>query len=80
MLAGVGSPSHGFSIMCSTAVEILVVRDNLYVPCAHRKAFYGTGIRLFRSVAKQIYWMMHWNINAAQSQMAMDLDSVLEFA
>lgn len=75
MLAGVLNPSHGFSVMCSTGAEILVVRSGLYTQWGQRKEKYGTGIELFRSSARQVFWLVHWNMNAKSGKEVIDVSN-----
>jgi hypothetical protein len=77
MLAGVLNPSHGFSVMCSTGAELLIKMDGLYCPYGERKEKYGTGIELFRRSARQVFWMVHWNMNAKSGRQLMDVRSDL---
>jgi hypothetical protein len=77
MLAGIHNPSHGFSVMCSTGAELLVKQSGLYCPYGERKERYGTGIELFRRSARQVFWMVHWNMNAKSGRQLMDVRCLL---
>jgi hypothetical protein len=75
MLAGVLNPSHGFSVMCSTGASILIVKNGFYAPWGERKIKYGTGLELFRRSARQVFWLVHWNMNAKSGREVMDVSS-----
>jgi len=66
MLTALNMGDRGLSVMGAKGMEVIVVRDGLYIPYGtrQRSEHYGKGPRLLKWCFKMTYWCIFWKMHS----------------